>query len=408
MSYKGLPENLVARISPLNARVHAVSAGWVRLPVLNGKVAIFTHPTSDSDLDQLIIPLDAGIVDYGRRMAEVVANLADLEDRPAIEVLNDLLLPPSDVLRFRLVEQETEAGIIPLNQGIDLLLGARKALLSAACSVILPQPFHPRLSRAEAEQLVGASRMGQTERASYSVTIACPLDASGPGSQAVSPMPLFAAMSPEPPPTQGPRAQAVEPFTRQVTRLLMRSVARIAAAVDSDTVGSLTKPGGHEPSPTLSANLCDALLMMHPEGDRSRLVLSASWSRAIPRPPAEESSVVSLRSEHFPVIARLSQDLRPAREPRPTYLVGLVDVLQGDPDETGQVRGDVQLQILNQEEMIRARVTLNAGDYHLAWKAHGVGGYIALNGILIRGGRVHRIEGIRDFRFLNESAATPE
>src|SRR4051812_46096278 len=114
MSYKGLPENLVARIGPRDARAYAAAAGWRRVEGVNGQVAVYSHPSSD--LDQLIIPLDAGITDYGRRMAEVVVNLAEKENRPAVEVLNDLLLPPSDVLRFQLVEPESEAGSLPLEQ----------------------------------------------------------------------------------------------------------------------------------------------------------------------------------------------------------------------------------------------------------------------------------------------------
>lgn len=404
MSYKGLPENLVARINPPDARAYAASTGWRRVPGVNGTVAVFGRP--GSDLDQLIVPLDAGAADYGRRMAEVVANLAESERRPAVEVLNDLLLPPSDVLRFRLVEPESESGVVPLEQGINLLLGAKKALLAVACSVIQPQRFHPRLSRAEAESLVEASRMGQTERGSYIVTIACPLDATGPA-RPTAPMPLFdnlAATGPDP--NDEPKVQGAVPFTREVTSLLIRSAARIASAVDADDLASLTSHAvGMAP---LSANLCDALLMMQPSGDRSRLTLGSTWSRAIAPPdPAQHPSSVSLRREFFPAIADLAQALRPAREPKPTYIVGLVDALLGDPGEDGRVRGDVQLMIFNQDETTRARVTLDPEDYHQAWEAHGVGGYVSLNGILVSGGRSYRIEQVRSFKFLKDTAGSP-
>ncbi len=168
----------------MDARGYAIASGWRRLPGINGKVAVYNHPSSD--LDQLIVPLDAGLSDYGQRMAEVVANLAEKEGRPATEILDDLLLPPSDVLRFRIDEPGSRAGSLPLDQGIELLTGARKALLSAACSVIQPQPFHSRLSRAEAEQLVRSSTLGQTERGSFTAVISCPLEA-GPGPRAVLP-----------------------------------------------------------------------------------------------------------------------------------------------------------------------------------------------------------------------------
>lgn len=396
MSYKGLPEQLVARINPVDARVYAVASGWRRLSSVNGRVAVFSHPASD--LDQLIIPLDSGIPDYARRMAEVVANLAERENRPAAEILDDLLLPPSDVLRFRLDEPQSQSGLLPLDQGIGLLAGARRALLASACSTIQPRTFHPRLSRTEAEQLVKASFLGQSERGSYTVVISCRLDAVGPGSHVPRPTPLFEALS-EHPPEPAPPSEI--PFTRRVTSLLMRSVARLASALDSDQFDDLMVADGSEPP--LSANLCEALLMMQPIGERSRLSLATTWSRSLPPPvDATPPSLVHLRGEYFPTIAALAMSLRPNPEPQVSHFVGLVDSLHGDPDEHGHVSGEVQLLILNQEELTKARVILGTEDYHKAWEAHGVGGYVSLSGILVRGERVHRITEISNFKFLRD------
>ncbi len=242
LNFKGLPEHLVARINPVEARTYAKASGWVRVPTVNGKVAVFSHPKDD--LVQLLIPLDENLSDYPRRMAEVVLNLAEKESRPADEVLTDLLLPPSDVLRFRLDEPETRSGDVPLSQGIEMLTGVRKAILSAACSVVQPQKFHPRLRRAEAEQLLQACRLGQTERGSFTAVVACPLDAVGPEPLRVESRPLFqnaaeALGGPEEKQEHDPPQP--DPFTRKATSLLMRSVERIASAVDADQVDSLTQ-----------------------------------------------------------------------------------------------------------------------------------------------------------------------
>jgi hypothetical protein len=399
MSYKGLPENLLARINSLDAREYAKASGWQRVSNVNGKLAVYARPTSD--LDQLLIPLDSGLVDYERLMADVVVNLAEDEGRPAPEVLNDLLMPPSDVLRFRLDEPDSGSGIVPLVQGIDLLEGARKAILASACSVVQPQPFHPRLSRGDAEQLLQACRLGQTERGSFTAVISCPLDAVGHELIRPQPMPLFEGQlgTDE---NEGPPATLPEPFTRKATGLLMRTVAGIVKAVDGDTVDRLLEPEGDQPG--LSANLCNALMMMQPSGERSRLTIRATWARTLPPPPsAGLPSIVQLRRDYFPVIEKLAVALRPAQEPRPAYFIALVDELSGNPDEHNRVSGDVQLQVLNAEEgSFKARVNLNADDYHIAWEAHGVAGYVSLNGVLKLGGRVHRIENVSSFKRLNE------
>jgi hypothetical protein len=401
MNYKGLPDSLVARINPMDARGYAIASGWKRLAGVNGKVAVYNYP--GSDLDQLIVPIDAGAPDYARRMAEVVANLAEKEGRPAREILNDLLIPPSDVLRFRLDEPATQSGLLPLDQGIDLLMGARKALLSAACSVVQPQPFHPRLSRTEAEQLVKSSVLGQTERGSFTAVISCPLEA-GTESVVEKQTPLFPpqeVLDFDPAPPIQPMDAVKVPFTRQVTSLLMRSVARITSALDADDPDSLLNSHGIETP--LSSNLCEALLIMQPVGERSRLSLAATWSRTLPPPPqGAPPSIVELRREYFPAIESLARKLRPAREPHVSYFVAMVDSLHGDPDQDGLVRGEVQLSILNQEETTKARVTLNPNEYQTALATHGVGGYVSLNGVLIRGDRVHRIAEVTNFKSLRD------
>ena len=109
------------------------------------------------------------------------------------------------------------------------------------------------------------------------------------------------------------------------------------------------------------------------------------------------------------MIESLADALRPTREPQVSYFVGLVDSLFGDPDEQGRVRGEVQLLIFNQEERIKARVNLDPDDYHTAWKAHGVGGYVSLNGKLVRGDRLNLITKYRTSGFsVNESAHASE
>lgn len=395
MDYRGLPERLVARIKPADARAYAAASGWVRVPTRNGRAAVYNRP--GSDLDQLLIPLDPDLSDYSRRMAEVIEGLAEYQHQTAAEVLNDLLVPPSDILRFRVDEPETEAGVVPLVQGIDLLEGARRAILASACSVVQPQAFHPRLSRAEADQLLQACRLGQTERGSFTAVIACPLDAVGGESIAVRPIPLFE--NAEDVEMLPPR---LEPFTRKATGLLMRSVAQIVSAVAADQAASLLKPASDQPP--LSANLCEALTMMQPAGARSRLTVQAAWARTLPPPPgANLPSVVHLRRDDFRIVEQLAVALRSAGEPKPSHFVALVDALSGNPAANGRVSGEVQLLVFDPEgSSFKARVNLNADDYHIALEAHGIAGFVSLNGALKLGGRVHRIEDVANFKRLSE------
>ncbi len=395
MSYRNLPEDLVLQVRPLEVRRYAIAEGWQRAEGVNGVIALYQHP--DSDLDQLIVPLDPLMDDYGRSMADVIERLAIRSGLSPLQILEDLLNSACDLVRFRLDEPDSQRGSIPLVQGISLLGAAERALLSAACSVIQPQAFHPRLSRGEAEQLVKACRMGQTERGSFTLKIACPLDAVEPDVSA-TPMPLFDKISE--PDSETATNGKKEPFTRQVTRLLMGSLNRVMRAIDSDKTASLLVEETGQP--VLSANLCEAVLAMQPIGERSRLTVQTSWSKAFAPPSESETpSVVLLRSDVFREIEVVARELRPSNEPRVSQFVGLVDSLLGDPDPEGRVQGDVILMLFDVEGTIRARATLGAGDYQIAWQAHGAARYVSLNGMLIRERRTHRIEKISQFKLLS-------
>ena len=274
---------------------------------------------------------------------------------------------------------------MPLDHAIGMLVGARRQLLAAACSELRPERYHPRMSLAEAEQLLQQCRLGQTERSSFTVTLACPLHAV-----------------PEP-----PNLIDETPFTRRVTALLMRSLHRLYLALDADELAPLLNPGENEP--VISANLCEGLLDMTPEGDGSTLTISASWARTLPPSAAVPlPRVVRLRQETFVLIEKVAEKLRPAHAPQRQTLFGFVDTLNGRPNADGQMEGQVILRLVDPaSDALRARTDLNATDYHTAWLAHGENRPIRLQGIVRRVGRIYRIDEVTGFRLLQESP-TPQ
>ena len=227
---------------------------------VNGKIAVYKNP--DSPLRQLIVPLDEQFDDYGERTAEAIQHLAEFEKRPANEILNHLLLSPADLLFFREVSPDAEGGNLPLDHAVRMIDGTRKVLLSEAHSVLVPQPYHPRMSRSEAEDFLSRCRLGQTDRGSFVLTVACPLD-------------LKADLL-------GPNG---EPFSRRVTSLLMQSLGELSQAADRMQIDDLADISRH---PGISANLCESLLLLRPAGERSYLNITVSL---VPCVPARQSRI---------------------------------------------------------------------------------------------------------------------
>jgi len=378
-------ERLAAAVSPQDARQYALAHGWQRVSAVNGGVALFTR--ADSDLDQLLIPLQATGPDYARRIADVVDNLVALEKRPAEEILNDLLMPDVDIIRYRLVGADTEKGDMSLVGGIRMLDGARRSLLAAACSVVSPVRYHPRMSRTEALELLDTCRLLQTERDSFTVAIACPLR---PVEQRQA---LFDELA--------------VPFGRRTTDLLMRSLYRLVQAIEADDAASISDSPTAQPH--ISANLCDALLEMKPSDRKSQVIISASWASTHPqRASPGIAQKVLLQHDQFQIIEDVYRKLRPSPAPAESLFVGYVDTLNGSPGPDGRMQGETRFVLVHEEEeIIRARSDLGPDDYQKAVQAHGAARIVKFNGILHIGRRVHQITKVQQFEILGPIPTTP-
>lgn len=371
MPNEALPSDILGLIKPQQVRGYALAKGWQRVAGVNGEIALFNHP--NAEFDQLIVPMDDTLDDYAKRLRDVIHNIATFESRPVVEVLNDLITPESDILRYRVASPSTGRGTIPLIEGIRLLDGARRSLLSAACSVINPVAHHPRMSRTEAQQLLNACHLGQTERGSYSVSVSCPL-------RAVE--------------GDAPLLPGGEPFTRRAVTILMRSASRMVTAIEADLVPEVFEPAVNQP--VLSANLCDAILQMQPSDEGSHLDIKVSWATTLK--PVEAIPIqVRIKFEYFPIIEDISKKLRPAQAPAASLFVGYIDSLAGEPGDDGRMRGEAIISVMFEEQMQPVRVDLGGDNWQMAHTALGTHGIVRFNGVLHRGTRVHRITEINEF-----------
>lgn len=372
MSLELLPPEAARLITPRSLTGYARGLGWQ--PVPNGKrsdIAVFHRP--DSRLHQVIIPTDPGLTDYSEVVIEAVRTLSAYERRPAREVFEQLLLPPADVLRFREVSPASEAGSLPLDHAVQCILGARNTFRSVAHSVLMPQPYHPRMSRSEAEGFVSRCSLCQTERGSFVLTVGCPLDVE---------IGLY-----------GPNEK---PFARRVTELLLQTLHGLSKAPDIVHPNELADTALF---PGISANLCESLLMLRPDGDRAYVGVSATWSRTLLPPEQEPRQEVQLRQESFDVAEALARQLRSLPSPRVDRFYGVVDELRGGPGLIGiHPAGEVRFSLFDLQGEIRAKGDLNVDQYAEALAAHAANDLVSFKGQLRRLPRVHSIDGITDFQ----------
>lgn len=364
------------RLEPAEVRAYLESRGWIDVHSRRPYAALYRSGRQEH-AEEVHVPLERSLIDYGEAMVTVARRIAAHEQRSTEAVLHDLLHPRRDLLRFALEGDAMRDGEVSLASGLALVSGVRKALLASACSVRRPRTsFHPRLSLGEAEAFLRECRLGQTEVGSFVLTVEAPLE--------VGPQPH----------------ESSEPFGRQTALMLLRSVASVAAALRAGEPQRLLQPA--EDAPVVSANLCEALVEMLPPDEAADLRLRCSWSPLLP-PASEAPSEVLLERHLYEPLERVARQLRPARETWPAWFVGKVFELMGSPSDQGEIEGHAVLQVQVDEELLRVRVTLGPADYRQAVLAHLEQRYVTVRGILRRGSRVHLLESASDFKLVGSS-----
>lgn len=352
------------------ARAYATANGWVRKPLDFGGLAVFDY--SQRELTQLLIPLESESNDFPIRMLDVVQRLAEVEKRSVHEIANDLLNPNADTVRFRISDPSISSDL-SLMKGIEILDGARKSLLAAAHSILAPVPYHSRLSRREAREFVDQCRLKQTEQGSFVVAIACPLDAVD---------------------AEG-LLDGIDSFTRQTTKVLMESLDRIESRIEADQEASLTiAENGKVP---ISANLCDAIAKLEPPSERGFVEISMTWASTKPIEDTSLRKTVRFSEDHFSVIRDIGSRLRPSHETEVANFAGQVETLNGDLNADGMRYGEIVLDLLVENELVRTRVHLEPSDYAKADIAHMKGKPVIVRGELHRGRRTHRLANVTRF-----------
>jgi len=341
-------------IRPEDAQQYLKHSGWKKAdrPHHTGWILYARPAPSKGEQVTVQLVIDSTLADYKRRMAELVEVVAAFERRSPLEVLGDLLLPPSDAIHCRVHSDAAQAGFIPLDDSIRMRQAQRQLLLACAHSELEPKNHFPRLSQGEAVDLVRSCREGPTARGSYVTTLIVPVD------------PAVDQLS-------------IEPFARRVTRRLMEALgetARLCETQDTDGLLSRAKLG-------ISANFLLALSELRPPGERSHVEIGIAWSRARPAPVLERPRV-RFSEGVFGLLAGAGQALRD-RTPTPGVEVGgfVVRLARGaEPDDAGEIV--IAGELADRPGTSMVHVNLERNDYAAAIDAHKLGLRVRVSGTL--------------------------
>jgi hypothetical protein len=374
-----LSEDVLRRIGPTSLQRYATTHGWARQQLPERfQFALYRLPQSGKEL---VLPQTEDFGDYLPRIADFVIGLASAEGKSVRQILNEVLNPHSDVLKFGYQAPEARLGFVPFLTGISLFDAALRSISTATYDVVKPERFHLRMSNPTADAYIQSCRMGQTEVGSFVVPCICPVE---PTSQ----IPVDV--------DDGTIVDETPAFGRQVTLRVLQAVTQIEEFIRADQSNRLVEPA--QGDLVISGNFLDSLMAFPVEHEAASLYISASWDKTVTQPTGPDR--VEVRYDMFEAIEDVARQLRPAKTTREDKFIAKVITLRGEPNPNEQMEGEVVLLLFHQEAGVRARVWLTADDYALAGQAHMQNGYVSVTGVLAKSRKTFQIEKYTNFAIL--------
>lgn len=321
------------------------------------------------------VPLHPEYPDYLRRVDELTAALRRTEQLPFAALLDALTEPVGDALALRVDTDAASRGTLSFEEALKVRQGARTLLLAAAHSVIAPQPWFPRLSRAEAVGLLGQVQEARTHRGSFVMRWLVPVD-----------------------PVVGQLLEIDEPFGRRVVRLLLAALEEVRRVRSLGSYDELLQLEGKG----VSGNLLAALAGMRPAAEGA-LEFSVSWARNRPAPRAP-SPAVRLPSEALAGLDAAAAAMKERVEEPGFELVGYVTQLSRESADASRP-GEVTVVPATAEgpQLPRVSIELPAQLYEVAIAAHRSGDLVRAVGTLRKVGRRWTLSDARVVRDEGES-----
>jgi hypothetical protein len=371
-----------ADVRPAEVEAYLRSRHWSFIQEITHG-SLWTAPAADEDV-QVFVPRKPGFGDYDRRLHEVLRAVSEVEARPELEVIRDLIEAAADVIRFRLPFTFPDASV-RFSDALTLFQRARDTMRAAALATHHPSPaFAPGANPGQVDAFLSELRLGHTEAGSYVVPVIAPLGTI------------------EPPPDEVvPRTD--EPFGRFVTLRLASALSAVEQAVQTARRTNDLLVFAEAVEVGVSANLCTAVSeLTRATGaeptDTERLpsiAINLSWSPSRPVPEETRSEFVIAR-EDASVLEDAAAFLKRAEARRRVTIVGQVVRLEREHDEPAGSIG-IRGQIDDGGDVRMLVVRLSPADYERALHAHDHRQAVTCSGVLERHGTRWRLAEPIDF-----------
>lgn len=332
---------------------------WTELTSLfNGQVRQFSTPNGD---DAIMIPVKNNFSDYYRVMYESLNTIALSENTTLKGLFNILINPSSDILKWRIADDNTSLGAISFNAMFDNIDNIRNLLASTCIDIISPSQFHKKVMINEVQSQIATYKFGQTEVGSYILNLVSPLG--------FYQYKLF-----------DPNLDDL-PINRRININMLKNINDIQKSIEDknsrldDDVAS-----GH-----ISVNFLNALSKLYEDNHDSDVSILAAWDINIPTIIEDPVSQLTLRPYCVEKVVQVAEKYTPSQEQNvaKTYY-GKITNISGAPEINSREKLVITIATIGDEnQKLSVKVELdNAAYSHIVTDAFENGANVKVTGTI--------------------------
>jgi hypothetical protein len=368
----------ISALSPTHVGGYLRGHGWHDQGKYGPYGQLYSRKAGDRTFN-VVLPRLSTIADFATRMKELINIVAEVESRRTSGVLFDLTLAPFDVIRVRSMDADAY-GSIRFEQGLDLHEEAKRAVVAAANAAASEQPRKAWKGRRpdSVGQYLERLRLGQTENASFSLTVLSPYSFDPGGQEQAT---LFEDQA----------------FGRRVTLKFGSALTAIESALAEAVAGDPLPAFEKGIAAGVSADLCQALANL--ADNESGIQISVSWS---PAKPASGPIRLSLTPQDSAVLHEVARTFA-WQEPEPEFVViGLVEEIKEKPERfDGSVI--IQAKLPQQVGVRKIRVHFAERNREFVYEAAKNKQWVRVIGNLARDGKLLKLDEPHDFSIVEPS-----
>lgn len=368
----GSIDSIIAAIDPDSVGRFLNKRGYTRTGSKAGVAEVFENAAGTL----LALPTNRSASDYSRRLRDLLDIFAD-ERMPLDDVVGTIVLPDSDIFRYRIETPEAAWGQLRLSYTYEAMHALYDVLRYSAAGVS-SRRIEYRGGISEAARLFADQcRFGQTEYGSFVMKVFCPTNPIG-------------ASEPD---------MIAEPFGRQTTRAVLENFGFLA----SERAEDLSEPL----PPTMNRQVASAVHRLQPRASLGLRTEIGFRFSPLPTPATafdmlpDEGSVQALDLGPF-VFGRaqgIRDRLKKAEEFERELLRGFIVQLHKDrplpeTEQSHEIKLDVKVGL--NRRLVRLR--LLPPQYHRAVKWHDSNTEVDLDAVIDKRGHVWTVARLFDIK----------